>query len=57
MLSLNVTAVGLVAFMYTFRRGTEALRDDVLSSSMLKMCSVVLATPHVGLRVRGTSRC
>lgn len=40
MLSLNVTALGLVAFMCTFRPGgSEALRDDVLSSSMFKMCS------------------
>lgn len=56
MLSLNVTALGLVAFMCTFHRGTEALRDDVLLSSMFKMCSAVLTTPHVGLRVRVISR-
>lgn len=45
MLSLNVTALGLVAFMCTFHRSTEALRDDVLSSSILEICSAVSVTP------------
>lgn len=48
MLSLNVTALGLVAFMCTFRQATEALRDDVLSSSVFKTCFAILVTADSG---------